>query len=280
MKESNGRVAPGDQPRVPDWQRIIAEEVRRLQIADRLYRLYRDRTWASIPFQRLPLDLQLFAAGERSAETIGEFAALPRRVKDVWQRLACDLRLAGTATLAVPVGMWAFGSGLALPDADIALLGIGRHRFFAFHSGLLIWGMEQLYRRYLRAVSDAPRKAAEEVSDDISDVIGDGRSDSASTGVNRSPGWAQKVAGVGLGTAAVGVGLHLLIDVFQPKSIVFPFFGSLVDGTLIDDGLWLLGNALWCFRIARDVFVLALGDDLGAVAAWVKQEFVQPFFES
>jgi hypothetical protein len=41
------------------------------------------------------------------------------------------------------------------------------------------------------------------------------------------------------------VGCHLLLDVFQPKAVIFPFFGSLVEGTLVDDNLWLLGNALW-----------------------------------
>ncbi|MBE3577809.1 MAG: hypothetical protein IMX00_08970 [Limnochordales bacterium] len=256
LQESDRRSAGGGRHCVFDWQRVIRDEARRMQIADRLYR-YHDRSWASIPFERLPLDLQLFAAGERSKATAGESVAMPRGLRGTWERLARDLDLAGTATLALPVGMWAFGSGLALPDADIELLGIGNHRFFAFHSGLLIWVMKLLYGRYLQACSSAARAAE-----------------------SRTTGWRRKAAGIGLGAAALGVGFHLAIDVLQPKSIIFPFFGSLVDGTLIDDGLWLLGNALWCFRIARDLFVLTFGDDLQTVAAWVKRQFVQPFFES
>jgi len=240
-----------------DWRLIIKEEARRLQLADRWWRVYRHRAWANIPFAEIPFDLQYFAASKRPGEGIFEFASLPGEMKAAWEKLASDLRLVGTAALVVPVGMWAFGSGLSLPDADIALLGIGRHRFFAFHSALLVWGMEQLYRRYLQAMAQAK--------------VGDG-------GTGRSPGWLQKALGIGLGAAAIGVGLHLTIDVFQPKSIVFPFFGSLIDGTLVDDGLWLLGNALWCFRIARDLFVLALGDDFTSVVAWVKHQFVYPLF--
>ena len=53
------------------------------------------------------------------------------------------------------------------------------------------------------------------------------------------------ITGAGL---AFGVGCHLLLDVCQPKAVIFPFFGFLVEGSLVDDNLWLLGNAVWCFK--------------------------------
>jgi hypothetical protein len=38
--------------------------------------------------------------------------------------------------------------------------------------------------------------------------------------------------------------VHLIIDVFQPKAVLFGAFGSLLSGTLIDDNLWLGANGL------------------------------------
>jgi hypothetical protein len=87
------------------------------------------------------------------------------------------------------------------------------------------------------------------------------------------------ILGVAAGGLAFGVGCHLLVDTLQPKAVVFPFFGSLVEGTLIDDNLWLLGNAVWCFRISHDLFALALGDDLPKVKAYVQENFVKPVSE-
>ena len=75
------------------------------------------------------------------------------------------------------------------------------------------------------------------------------------------------------GTVAAGVGIHLLVDVFQPKSIVFPFFGSLVEGTLVDDNIWLLGNSLWAFRISHEVFSLVLADEMTLAKDFASQRF-------
>ncbi|OPZ61563.1 MAG: hypothetical protein BWY85_02372 [Firmicutes bacterium ADurb.Bin506] len=82
-----------------------------------------------------------------------------------------------------------------------------------------------------------------------------------------------KLTGAALGAYAMGVGVHLAMDVFQPKSVVFPFFGSLVDGTLVDDNIWLLGNSLWAFKIARDVFVISFAPELEAAREYVKTTF-------
>lgn len=87
------------------------------------------------------------------------------------------------------------------PDWDIRLLGIGRHRHFLFHSSivplLVMWGARKL--RYVSVV-----------------------------------GFLATTFAVGF---LVGVGVHLVTDVFQTKAVMFPFIGSLVDGTSVDDRL-------------------------------------------
>ena len=42
---------------------------------------------------------------------------------------------------------------------------------------------------------------------------------------------------------------------------MFPGIGTLVDGTLVDDNIWLFGNAIYCFKVADHLYALALGDD-------------------
>ncbi|HHV62971.1 MAG TPA: hypothetical protein GXX51_10080, partial [Firmicutes bacterium] len=119
------------------------------------------------------------------------------------------------ASVLVPVGLWGFTEGFSAPDLDIKILGIGNHRFFLFHSALGLVVLRHLYRLWVEK-NEHPEKWASRVK--------------------------RKVAGMLLGTYAVGVGVHLAIDVFQPKAVIFPFFGSLIDGTMVDDNIWLLGN--------------------------------------
>ena len=100
------------------------------------------------------------------------------------------------------------------PDWDIRLLGIGKHRYFLFHSSILpllaLWGS-----RKIRNVA----------------VLG----------------FLAMTFVVGF---LIGVGVHLVTDIFQTKAVMFPFIGSLVDGTSVDDRLWEGGNALVCFGSA------------------------------
>jgi len=153
--------------------------------------------------------------------------------------------------IIVPVGSIILGNGFKFPDSDISILGIGNHRFFLFHSAIGVYALKKAYDYYLLHSSSAKK------DDTVSKVI-------------------KKVAGTALSGFAAGVGIHLLTDVFQPKSIVFPFIGSLIDGTLIDDNIWLLANSLYCFKIAKDVFVIAWGDDLEVVKEYVRKNFVEP----
>lgn len=150
------------------------------------------------------------------------------------------------AAVLVPVGVWGLGHGLTAPDLDISLLGIGNHRFFLFHSALGLVALRYFYNKWVESHSDR-------------------------TGVLRRFG--EKVAGFALGTYAMGVGVHLMIDVFQPKAVIFPFIGSLVNGTLVDDNIWLMGNSLWAFKIGHDLMVLTVADELEIAKAWVKQKF-------
>ncbi|HHV61703.1 MAG TPA: hypothetical protein GXX51_03565, partial [Firmicutes bacterium] len=119
------------------------------------------------------------------------------------------------ASVLIPIGLWGFTEGFPAPDLDIKILGIGNHRFFLFHSALGLVILRHLYRLWVEK-NEKPEKWVSHVR--------------------------RKVAGMLLGGYAVGVGVHLAIDVFQPKAVIFPFFGSLIDGTMVDDNIWLLGN--------------------------------------
>jgi hypothetical protein len=168
-----------------------------------------------------------------------------RRLRAAAQYLEDDLAILGVASVILPAGLWGLWQGFHAPDLDISFLGIQNHRYFLFHSAIGLAALRYFYRAWLnRALAAGP--------------------------VQRS---TQKVAGAILGGVALGVAVHLAVDVFQPKSVVFPFFGTLVEGTLIDDDLWLLGNSLWAFKIAHDVFALAFADELATAKAYVGREF-------
>lgn len=152
------------------------------------------------------------------------------------------------ASVIIPAGVLSFFRGLRAADADIRILGIGRHRFFLFHSAFGVIALRYLYRLWLECEQE----------------------DSQPGPLRRA---ITKVAGGALGAYALGVGVHLAIDVFQPKAVIFPFFGSLVDGTLIDDNIWLIGNSLWAFRIARDVFVISFAPELESAKRFVEERF-------
>ena len=100
------------------------------------------------------------------------------------------------------------------PDLDIRLLGIGKHRYFLFHSAIVPLGALWAARK-LQNIS----------------ILG----------------YLTTAFAIGF---LAGVGIHLLTDVFQYKAVMFPFIGSLIDGTSIDDRLWEGGNALVCFSAA------------------------------
>lgn len=153
--------------------------------------------------------------------------------------------------LFTPLGLFGFKLGKFFPDLDIKLLGIGAHRYFFFHSAISIFLLKKIYEAYL-----------------------------AKNGKLKKPdSLAKKILGVVLSCGSFAVGIHLLSDAVNPKSVVFPFVGSLINGTLIDDNIFLLGNALWCFVIGKNTLVFAIGDDIEVVKKYVYSKF-KNFIES
>lgn len=189
---------------------------------------------------------KLIASGKQEGGGFLTSLEYLRQARDVATGLLHDGYEFAKAGVLIPVGLFGLSQGMAFPDLDIRLLGIGYHRFFLFHSALGLVGLRYFYRQWLEKQSE-PDKWANRVK--------------------------RKISGALLGGFAVGVGVHLAIDVFQPKSVVFPFFGSLVDGTLVDDDIWLIANSLWAFKIAHDVFALSLADELRDAKQFVKKQF-------
>jgi hypothetical protein len=178
-------------------------------------------------------------------ELFSDFDLL-RQMRDEINRSLQGCAAVVKAGVLVPVGLWGLTEGFAAPDMDISLLGIGNHRFFLFHSALGLVVLRHLFNKWQQVETCSPQF------------------------IKKTCG---KIVGALLGAYAVGVGVHLMIDVFQPKTVIFPFFGSLVDGTMVDDNIWLLGNSLWAFKIGRDVFSLVLADDLQNAKNYVVSKF-------
>lgn len=168
-----------------------------------------------------------------------------QRLSTIWGKRAGSYT---KMAVFIPVGWITFFSAFGFPDKDISILGIGNHRFCLFHSGISIWMIRKLYETHPARTSN--------------------------TGITNDKIVGKILAVIGA-SAAFGVGCHLLVDTFQPKSVIFPFFGSLINGTIVDDNIWLLGNAIWCFKMSKDMFVLALGDDLDLAKEYVENKFIK-----
>ena len=140
-----------------------------------------------------------------------------------WQDVLRDY---SNAAVLVPVGLWSFSEAYSFPDMDISILGIGNHRFFLFHSGAAAWVIKRIYEaNFGEQTEDEP----------------------FGTRIWR------KVFGVAAASSVFAIGCHLTIDTLQPKSISFPQIGSLIEGTLVDDNIWLLSNALYCFKVSSSL---------------------------
>lgn len=139
-------------------------------------------------------------------------------------------RLAGLV-----LGPLALRSGWEFPDLDITWLGIGAHRNAFFHSAAIPW-------IGLRCVQWANEKTQKDYPW-LANLI-------------------RKIGGTLVGLGSFAIGVHLLVDVFQPKAVLFPLIGSLVGGTLFDDTLWLLGNAIAAFVAGVKCLRYAWGKEL------------------
>ena len=60
------------------------------------------------------------------------------------------------------------------------------------------------------------------------------------------------------GSFALTVGIHLIIDIFQKKAIIFPNGKSLLKGTYIDDIIWLILNAALSLFISLKIYLKSI----------------------
>lgn len=117
--------------------------------------------------------------------------------------------------LLVIFSITGFALSINFPDLDISIFGIGMHRFFLFHSAII-----PLLLLVILKIIVKPEDTVEMI-----------------------------VTGF-LGSFSLGIGIHLFFDLFQAKAVMFPFIGSLVDGTSLDDRIWLIVNILVCLLIS------------------------------
>jgi uncharacterized protein YegP (UPF0339 family) len=104
---------------------------------------------------------------------------------------------------------------IGFPDLDIRFLGIGMHRFFLFHSAIVPIALTLIVKPM--AKKNAARNS---------------------------------LLSAFCGAFFLGIGFHLFLDGFQSKAVIFPFIGSLVAGTSLDDRLWLFCNSAICIFAA------------------------------
>ncbi len=104
------------------------------------------------------------------------------------------------------------------PDLDISLLGIGWHRNFLFHSIIIPF---ILYKTFFS---------------------------------KKETFTSYLMNGVIFGSA-LSIGIHLIIDVFQPKSVHFIIVSTLIRRTLIDDNIWLGLNGVSGLVIAKESLI-------------------------
>lgn len=155
-----------------------------------------------------------------------------------------DIAILGKSTVILPSLYLGYELFSGFPDLDISTLGIGQHRYWLFHSGLAAYAIQRLHALSIGHLGDSlPERVVRKSLDALA------------------------------GGACLGLGIHLMADFLTPKSIQFPFIGSLVDCTMVDDSIWTLGNSLYCFRLASDIFALGLGKDLDELKNFIWREF-------
>lgn len=176
-----------------------------------------------------------------------------QQVTSLWARLPEESKVLFSGGILIPLGLLSWAGalrGYAFPDVDIKLFGIGMHRFWLLHSALAAWVLREFVTYADK--SKLPRPLG------------------------------KILAATGSG-AALGIGIHLVKDgsfgLFDgQKSVVFGIpglwtKGTLIEGTLVDDNIWLLVNGLWAMKISSDLAVLAFGEDVQQVKAWVEERF-------
>jgi len=178
----------------------------------------------------------------RNNETIKYYVKNPSEIPGAIRSTASyfwknpgQLLIAGISFKATTLG---FLAGYLTPDLDIAILGIGGHRNWAFHSAIPVWLIKKMscLLNKVDCSDDSKRSKAINV---LQKYIG-----------------APLVAGY-----SFGVGTHLVIDSLSIKDVVgFPMEYLLSGGNVLDR-VWLFGNGLICFSIGKELILFALGKE-------------------
>ena len=171
--------------------------------------------------------------------------------KKFWERLTQKQKVCVELAVIVPVTLMGISTGNFIPDLDIRLLGLGWHRYFLSHSAIGAYLGKRFYESY-RGFSD-------------------GKQDK---NIN-------KIIGTFVAAGAFGLGVHLLADgslglLDGEKAVVWGIPGigkvdTLIEGTMIDDNLYLLGNSLWAFKIARDIITVIYARELELAKKFVSR---------
>lgn len=142
------------------------------------------------------------------------------------------------AGVSIKVASLGFLAGYFTPDLDIAILGIGGHRNWAFHSAIPVWLIKKVSCLLNKVDSNDNSKRSKAVAV-LQKYVG-----------------APLVAGY-----SFGVGTHLIIDSLNVKDVVgFPTEYLLSGGNVLDR-VWLFGNGLICFSIGKEMLLFALGKE-------------------
>lgn len=121
--------------------------------------------------------------------------------------------------------------GYNTPDQDIKMLGIGKHRHWAFHSVLPVLAVAIVARLLCRVLDETDKYLSlhHEESDKIEFL-------------------KTNLKLLAFGTA-IGTTAHLAIDgtLQGSKAVTSPYGGTFVPNTLVDDKAYLVFNALFCW---------------------------------
>lgn len=131
-----------------DWiNRIVARET----LSERLTRASTENGMAHI---EALLGNQLDSDDARDRPSLLDGAGRLRELQTALKPLVSLTYNVAKMSILVPSGLWGLSKGIAAPDLDIRFLGIGRHRFFLFHSALGLVVLRRLYRMWVESTED------------------------------------------------------------------------------------------------------------------------------
>jgi hypothetical protein len=174
-----------------------------------------------------------------------------RQSKRLWNKLSQKQKRFIELGVITSTALIGISTGHHIPDLDMRLLGLGWHRYFLSHSALGAYLGKRFHESYGNFLSRQP--------DDKTN----------------------KVVGIFVAAGAFGLGIHLLADgsfgiLDGEKAVVWGIPGvgkidTLIEGTMIDDNLYLLGNSMWAFKIAKDIIVVTYAKEVELAKKFVSK---------